>query len=50
MKTYVFNESNGNASLTISARNFEEAFTYLIRLVKDTDDWRVEDEGGEEEN
>lgn len=49
MKTYTFFEHNGNASITLSASSFEQAYEYLVKITKHPSDWRVEDEEGEEE-
>ncbi len=53
MKTYLYCEDNGSATLILSARNQEEADENLAELVKDTDEWRfdgVEDEDDEDED
>ena len=49
MKTFVFTQKHGNASVTLSADNFEEAETALFDIVQGDCGWRVEDEDGEEE-
>jgi len=49
MKTFVFSQKHGNASVTLSADNFEEAEKELFEIVKDDYGWRVHDEDGEEE-
>ena len=43
MKTFVFNEKNGNAALILSAENEREAFQMLKEKVKDFEGWRLEE-------
>lgn len=47
MKTFIFTQKCGDAVITLSATDFEDAQTILNELVKDTGEWRVEDEDGE---
>jgi hypothetical protein len=49
MRTFLFIEQNGNAVITLSAETYQEAEQYLAELVKEPNDFRVEDEEGEEE-
>ena len=49
MKTYIFIEKNGNCVITTSADDFSEAEDKLAEVVKDTWQWRVENEEGEDE-
>jgi hypothetical protein len=49
MKTFVFMEKNGNASITLSSENFESAKKELGEKVKYLNNWRVEDKDGEDE-
>jgi len=48
MKTFIFIQKNGSGTLTLSAPNYDEAIEVLNDTVKDSMDWRVEDEDGEE--
>jgi len=50
MKTFVFNEKNGSGTLTVSAPNFNEADRIVDEIVKNANNWRVEDEDGEDED
>jgi hypothetical protein len=50
MKTFVFHQKNGNASVILSAENFKEAELALFDIVKSDYGWRVEDEDGEDED
>jgi hypothetical protein len=49
MKTFHFDENNGNAVVTLSADNYEEAREYLAEIVKDPDEWGCDNEEGEDE-
>ncbi|MEK6884549.1 MAG: hypothetical protein AABY22_33260 [Nanoarchaeota archaeon] len=49
MKTFIFNETNGNASITLSATDYTDALEYLKAIVASDWAWRCEDEEGEEE-
>jgi hypothetical protein len=49
MKTFVFTQKHGNASVTLSADNFDDAVEALFEIVQGDCGWRVEDEDGEEE-
>lgn len=49
LKTFWFNQKNGNGSLVLSQPSYEEAEKELAKLVKDPNDWTVEDEIGEGE-
>ena len=55
MRTYNFAEKNGNAVITLSAKNEEEAQEYLEEIVKRSFAFRLEDaeglyEGDEDES
>tara|TARA_R110000824_G_scaffold224290_2_gene411970 strand:+ start:227 stop:382 length:156 start_codon:yes stop_codon:yes gene_type:complete len=50
MKTFTFTQKYGNASVILSADNFEEAEEQLFDIVQGDCGWRVEDEDGEEED
>lgn len=41
--TYIFVERDGNATITLSADNEEEAWDYLLEVVKDLRRWRLDD-------
>ena len=41
MKTFVFNEKNGNAVLILSAENEHQAYQMLKAKVKDFEEWRL---------
>jgi len=47
MTTYIFAEKNGNASITLSADNEDEAIAYLDGITKHPMGWRLD---GEEED
>jgi len=49
MKTFSFNESNGNASLILSEIDYEKAVEYIRDLGLNPDDWQCEDEEGEDD-
>jgi hypothetical protein len=49
MKTFVFYQKHGNASVTLSANDFDEAEEALFDIVQGDCGWRVEDEEGEPE-
>jgi hypothetical protein len=46
MRTFIFTQKNGNATITLSAENYEEALKGIVLQPKM---WRVEDEEGEDE-
>lgn len=50
MKTFVFNESNGNAGLTLSAEDYQAAIKYMKDLGLNPNHWACEDEDGEDEH
>jgi len=50
MKTFIFTQKHGNASVTLSANDFEEAEEALFDIVQGDCGWRVEDEDGEDED
>lgn len=50
MKTFHFDESNGSATITLSAENFDDAKKILTEVGLNVDMWRCEDEEGEEED
>ena len=43
MKTYIFVQKNGSGTLTLSAETEIDAYDLLIDLVKDSDEWRLND-------
>ena len=48
MKTYIFAQKNGSGSLILSAESEIDAYDLMIDLVKNSDEWRldeVQDEG-----
>jgi hypothetical protein len=47
MATFIFAEKNGNASLTVSADNEDEAFGYLENLGLRLAEWRLDSEEGD---
>jgi hypothetical protein len=49
MRTFVFYQKHGNASVTLSANDFDEAEEALFDIVQGDCGWRVEDEEGEPE-
>ena len=49
MKTFIFNDKTGSASITLSAENYEEALSYLRDIVTYPLMWRVNNEEGEDE-
>ena len=49
VKTFMFIEKNGDGVLTLSATDFEDANQILEEKVKHPDEWRVEDEDGDED-
>jgi len=50
MKRFTFYQKHGNASVTLSANNFEEAEQELMDIVQGDCGWRVDDEEGELED
>ena len=50
MKTFIFIQKNGNATITLSAANLTEALHDLHDIVISTIEWRVENEEGEDED
>lgn len=50
MKTFLFNEANGNVSITMSEETFEDAIEKLKDLGLDPDQFECEDEEGEDED
>ena len=49
MKTYIFVERNGNATLTLSADSDKEVLDYLASIVVLKDNWRLDEDLTEEE-
>lgn len=49
MRTYIFNERNGNGTLILSAENFPDAEELMKEKVVHPINWRIEDEEGEDE-
>lgn len=49
MPTYIYAEKNGNASITLSADNEEEAYDYLKIIVTHPTAWRLDEETEEDE-
>lgn len=49
MRTFIFVQQNGSAVITLSALTYEDAFKELEELVYMPEDFRVENENGEEE-
>lgn len=50
MKTFVFNEKNGSASIILSESNYDEAIEYLKNLGVNPNHFEYEDEEGEDED
>ena len=49
MKTYIFAEKNGNASITLSAEDEDDAISYLEGITKSPLAWILDGEEEEEE-
>jgi hypothetical protein len=49
MKTYIFTQKYGNASVILSADNYKEAEEALMDIVEGDCGWRCENEDGEDE-
>ena len=50
MKTYVFNQKNGSGILIISAESEIDAYDLMIDLVKDSDEWRLDEVQDEDDD
>lgn len=48
IKTFVFHQKNGNATIILSALDFNDAEENLHDIVEDSLGWRCEDEDGED--
>ncbi len=48
-RTFIFSEKNGNASIILSAKNYEDALEYLDTITANKEFWRVENEEGDQE-
>ena len=50
IRTFIFIEKNGDAVITLSAYDFEDALETLIGIVRNADDFYAENEDGESED
>jgi hypothetical protein len=50
LKRFTFHHKNGNASITLSALDYNDADENMYDLVEDTEAWQCEDEKGDSIN
>jgi|GEM_PF-3125999 len=50
MKTYIFAQKNGSGSLILSAESEIDAYDLMIDLVKNSDEWRLDEVQDEDDD